>query len=91
MYCVYLRCVHDWKYIQASKVLVCIYVCTCIGMFVIVVRIVYIYIYMVMLMFLYDVMFEMISLFEIVLYITCSVCTVNLLRGSVELYWTGTR
>ena len=44
-----------------------------------------------MLMLLYDVMFEMISLSEIVLYITCSVCTVNLLRGSVESYWTGTQ
>ena len=52
---------------------------------------IYIYIYMVMLMFSYDVIFEMISLSEIVLYITCSVCTVNLLRGSVESYWTGTR
>ena len=40
---------------------------------------------------LYDVMFEIISLSEIVLYIAYSVCTVNLLRGSVELYWTGTR
>ena len=50
-----------------------------------------VYIYMFMLMFLYDVMFEMISLSEIVLYITCLVCAVNLLRGSVESYWTGTR
>ena len=54
----------------------------------------YIYIsicvYIYILMCLYDVMFEIISLSEIVLYITCSVCTVNLLRGSVELYWTST-
>ena len=49
------------------------------------------YIYIYILMCLYDVMFEIISLSEIVLYITCSVCTVNLLRGSVESYWTGTR
>ena len=68
-----------------SICLKCEYDCGCV------VSIVYIYIYMVMLMFSYDVIFEMISLSEIVLYITCSVCTVNLLRGSVESYWTGTR
>ena len=48
------------------------------------------YIYICILMCLYDIMFEIISLSEIVLYITCSVCTVNLLRGSVESYWIGT-
>ena len=70
-----------------SICLKCEYDCGCVVSIVYI----YIYIYMFMLMFVYDVIFEMISLSEIVLYITCSVCTVNLLRGSIESYWIGTQ
>ena len=68
--CVYLGCEGYDMYIYANMVIVYTYI----------------YIYICTLVQLFGMNYDEFSFLNTVLYITCSVCAVNLLRGSVESY-----